>query len=251
MRARAEDSSKRNIRFGDIHDFKIAGGQDAANRFSRIASITVAGQVFGTPESLAGQDHYGFVAEQIGALSNGGKIFVLNTARNTDGRILGRTGDATLHEIGAAFPVSPSPTNSAKLANATTVTYDDADGDHVTVTLSKPLLSAGNVSSDDRCERGLISMVDQSIQKLPIARRSGNDDRVAEAFNNIGQRAGGHRSPQHMPVAHLYLLLPTTLCARRSFFRFGDELNCRFDRCCTAHGPLAWAWVGDFQQVRT
>jgi hypothetical protein len=54
------------------------------------------------------------------------------------------------------------------------------------------------VSAHDRCERGLISMVDQSIQKLSIARRSGNDNRAAEAFNNIGQLAGGHRSPQHV-----------------------------------------------------
>jgi hypothetical protein len=90
---------------------------------------------------------FGFVSEEIGVLKIGGVTLALQTGRNNDGRVLSPTGDLRLHEIDAAFLAAALATTSAKLVNATTVTYDDIDGDHVTVRLSKPLLTAGNVNT--------------------------------------------------------------------------------------------------------
>lgn len=64
--------------YGDANDAKLigAGVRDQANHFSKIASITIAGQVLGTP--TAG-DNFGFVAQQIGSVKVGGTMVPLTT----------------------------------------------------------------------------------------------------------------------------------------------------------------------------
>jgi hypothetical protein len=157
-----------NVNFGDLHDHKITGGTDSPGIISTIGRITIAGQVFGTPKSLAAGDRFGFVAEQIGALKIGAAAFTLKAAPNTDGLLLGRTGDIALHEIGAAFAVAPLATASAKLVNATTVTYDDVDGDHVTVKFSQPVLNAGNVNTVFKFNTGMVNDGVPARQQLQL-----------------------------------------------------------------------------------
>ena len=157
------------INYGDAHDVKILGGNAAIQ--SRIGSITIAGHVFGTPESFRPDDSFGFVAEQIGALKVAGRTFTLNSGAGNDGftiarRIDGILDDATLHEIGAGIGFSIAANSSAKLVNASTVTYQDADGDKVTVKLSKPLLTAANVNNVFRFDAGLVDDGMPRLQQL-------------------------------------------------------------------------------------
>lgn len=154
--------------FGDLHDSKIAEAGESAAVTSRIASITIGGQVFGTPVSFSDTDRFGFVAEQIGALKVGGATFVLDPAPRADAFFVGSTGDATLSELGPLFAVAPLPITSAKLVNAMTVTYDDIDGDHVTVKLSKPLLTAGNVNTVFTFDTGLVNDGVNARQQLQL-----------------------------------------------------------------------------------
>src|SRR5262249_6284882 len=51
-----------NVSFGDLHDHKITGGTDSPSIVSQVGSITITGQVFGTPLSLGAGERYGFVA---------------------------------------------------------------------------------------------------------------------------------------------------------------------------------------------
>jgi hypothetical protein len=157
-----------NVNFGDIHDHKITGGTDSPGTLSQIGRIRIAGQVFGTPKSLAAGDRFGFVAEQVGALAIGGAAFPLKAAPNADGLLLGRTGDMALHEIDAAFAVAPLATASAKVVNATTVTYDDIDSDHVTVKFSQPVLNAGNVNTVFQFDTGLVNDGVPARQQLQL-----------------------------------------------------------------------------------
>lgn len=81
--------------YGDANDIKPSGAavRDQANHFSKIASITIAGQVLGT--STAG-DNFGFVAQQIGSVHVGGTVIPLS---------------AGLRQIATdvAFEIVPSP----------------------------------------------------------------------------------------------------------------------------------------------
>jgi hypothetical protein len=79
--------------FGTGDDVKLSGGgvRDNGDISSRIASITVKGQVLGTPAAVAAGDGYGIVAEQIGGLKIGAAKFPLTTA--VDVIPLGITGD--------------------------------------------------------------------------------------------------------------------------------------------------------------
>src|SRR5205823_12265643 len=98
----------------------------------------------------------GFVAEKVGALSIGGAAVALHAVPNNDGLVLGRTKNMRLHEIDAAFATTQVAPGSAKRINASTVAYTDIDGDHVTVTLSKPLLTAGNVNNVFEFDTGMV-----------------------------------------------------------------------------------------------
>ncbi|MGB8169936.1 MAG: hypothetical protein WCF18_20705 [Chthoniobacteraceae bacterium] len=157
-----------NQRFGDLHDTKIIEVGESAAIVSRIGGIKIGGQVFGTPGSFSTADRFGFVAEQIGALKIGGATFALDPAPRADAFFVGSTGDATLSEVGPLFAVAPLPTGSAKLINATTVTYEDVDGDRVTVKLSKPLLTAGNVNTVFTFDTGLVDDGVNARQQLQL-----------------------------------------------------------------------------------
>ena len=84
-----------NVNFGDSHDF--SSGSGSAGIIAKIASITIAGQVFGTPNSTSSTDHFGFVAEQIGAVKIGGNAIALTAG--PDNLAVGETSDMTVHEV--------------------------------------------------------------------------------------------------------------------------------------------------------
>ena len=65
------------------------------NILAKIASITIAGQVFGTPASVSTTDHFGFAAQQIGAVKIGGNTIVL--AANP--QPVGETTDVATHKV--------------------------------------------------------------------------------------------------------------------------------------------------------
>jgi len=79
-----------NVNFGDIHDVEFGLGS-----ITRIASIVIGGQVQGT---VSGNDHFGFVAGEIGSLRIAGALIRLTA--NIENRALGVTGDVNLHELG-------------------------------------------------------------------------------------------------------------------------------------------------------
>jgi hypothetical protein len=64
-------------KFGTLDDVKIVNGPNSAAINSRIASIVIKGQAVGSLPGLSNVDHFGFVAQEIGALSIGGVKFAL------------------------------------------------------------------------------------------------------------------------------------------------------------------------------
>ncbi len=91
--------------FGNGDDAKISGPgtTNDPNFHSKIASIVIKGQAFGTVTS---GDHFGFVAQEIGALTIGVVKFPLTVLpfnddlTATDPRLLiGPTGDLRVHEV--------------------------------------------------------------------------------------------------------------------------------------------------------
>lgn len=78
--------------FGTADDAAISAGAPVA---SRIASIVIGGQAYGT---FGGTDGYGFVAQQIGALRVGGTVFKL-AKTTSDDVLVGPTNDLRLHEV--------------------------------------------------------------------------------------------------------------------------------------------------------
>jgi hypothetical protein len=84
-----------NTNFGDLNDASIGAG--SASITATIASITIKGQVFGTPDSLNADDHFGFVAEQLGKVKVGGNLVTLPT--NTTPLPIGETADFNIHVI--------------------------------------------------------------------------------------------------------------------------------------------------------
>ena len=88
-------------KFGTGDDTKIsgAGTKDVANVFSKITSTVIGGQVLGT---VAGADHFGFVAENIGSFKVKGGIttFPRIAGNGNDDRLLSLfTNDLRLNEI--------------------------------------------------------------------------------------------------------------------------------------------------------
>ena len=87
--------------YGDANDVKLSGAgvRDQANHFSKIASITIAGQVLGT---AAAGDNFGFVAQQIGSVQVGGTVIPLTPASGKSRRM---------------WPSKSSPRHSATLSD--------------------------------------------------------------------------------------------------------------------------------------
>ena len=93
--AGAKNAASGNTNFGNGSDASIGAG--SAGIVAKIASITIAGQVFGTPKSVSTTDHFGFVAQQIGAVKIGGNSIVLTAG--LDNLAVGETSDMTVHEV--------------------------------------------------------------------------------------------------------------------------------------------------------
>jgi hypothetical protein len=89
--------------FGNAGDAKIAGAgtQDLASHVSKIGKVTIKGEAYGTPAGMAGADHYGFVAQELGSLVVGGRKFTFTTGAGTDttGLAVGLTGDLRAAEV--------------------------------------------------------------------------------------------------------------------------------------------------------
>jgi hypothetical protein len=85
-------------RIGTNDDVNLSGAgvKDNPNLHSIIGSITIGGQVAGT---AGGTDHFGFVADEIAALSVDGTVYNLNPGPYNDDIPLGSTDDFDAHEI--------------------------------------------------------------------------------------------------------------------------------------------------------
>jgi hypothetical protein len=85
--------------FGDGSDVKLSGAgvTDNPGIISKIASVTIGGEVFGTPASFSITDSYAFVAESIGAFRVGG-VSIAIPAGNTL-LAVGETGDVAISVI--------------------------------------------------------------------------------------------------------------------------------------------------------
>jgi hypothetical protein len=83
--------------FGTSDDAKISGGSTGI--LATIARVVIGGNVVGTPASVNATDHFGFVAEDIGAFSVDGQTLHLHAGPHNDDLALGTTGDVTLLEV--------------------------------------------------------------------------------------------------------------------------------------------------------
>jgi hypothetical protein len=86
-----------NVNYGDSHDSSIGAGNP--DIIAKIASIFIGGQVLGTPNSSSTTDHYGFVAQQLGAIKVGGTTVALAAGASNDNHIVGETTDLNVHEV--------------------------------------------------------------------------------------------------------------------------------------------------------
>ena len=96
--AGAQNSSPVNANFGDNNDVPIPSNS-TINALSAIASITINGTVSGTDSTTNAADHFGIVAQQIGALTVHGTQIHLTPGPSNDDIPLGNTGDFNVHEI--------------------------------------------------------------------------------------------------------------------------------------------------------
>jgi hypothetical protein len=81
--------------FGNASDASIGGG--AAGVLSKIASITIGGQVYGTPDSVNATDNFGFVAQAISSVKIGG--YAITVPMNGTPLNVGETTDVDIHII--------------------------------------------------------------------------------------------------------------------------------------------------------
>ena len=83
--------------FGTATDTEIGGPDTPEDRIATITSIAIGGQAMGT---VAGGDHYGFVAERVGSLTVGGTAIPLHAGPSNDGPTnVGSTGDLSVFEV--------------------------------------------------------------------------------------------------------------------------------------------------------
>ena len=159
-----------NVHFGNFLDAKMTVG-DTPGILSRIASVTIGGQVFGSPQAIRGGDSFGFVAQEIGALKIAGQSFTLQPGQQNDGfpiarRLDGIGSDTTLHEITPAIGSTLSVGIPSVRVNASTVTYTDSDGDRVTLKFSKPLLTDANVNNVVHFDFGMVGDGGAALRQL-------------------------------------------------------------------------------------
>jgi hypothetical protein len=90
-----------DAKFGTADDAKAGIAPDNAQINSRIASIVIKGQAVGSLPVVSNTDHFGFVAQEIGALSIGGVKFTLTagTATRDVIELSPFTTDLTVREI--------------------------------------------------------------------------------------------------------------------------------------------------------
>ncbi len=85
--------------YGNDDDVKMSGGgvKDVPTAFSKIASLTIGGQAYGT---VGGTDHYGIVAENVGSLKvkGGATTFSIVTGNGNDDFLVGLLGDFKVNE---------------------------------------------------------------------------------------------------------------------------------------------------------
>jgi hypothetical protein len=84
--------------FGDTGDARMTGVgiKDDSLVVSKIARLTVGGQVLGT---IGGADHYGIVAEVIGPVTVGGTLIPTTPGPSNDDFFVGITGDFAVNEV--------------------------------------------------------------------------------------------------------------------------------------------------------
>jgi hypothetical protein len=84
--------------YGDADDAKMtgAGVRDSGSIVSKIVRLTVGGSVLGT---FGGADHFGVVAEWIGAVKVGGATLPVFAGTDNDDFAVGPTGDFAVNEI--------------------------------------------------------------------------------------------------------------------------------------------------------
>jgi hypothetical protein len=84
--------------FGDGDDARLSGAgvTDDPGLSSRIAGVTIGGQVLGT---AGGADHFGIVAEEVTAVSVGGVALALSAGPHNDDLAVGPTGDVAVREL--------------------------------------------------------------------------------------------------------------------------------------------------------
>jgi hypothetical protein len=90
-------SNADNVNFGNINDVKMSGMvKDDSLVSSRIASLTIGGQVMGT---IGPFDHFGIVAENVGAVRIGGTLLGLAVGKSNDDFLVGITGNLRVNEV--------------------------------------------------------------------------------------------------------------------------------------------------------
>jgi hypothetical protein len=87
--------------FGDGDDARIggAGVKDDLAVSSAIVSLTVGGQVMGTPAAVNGADHFGVVAETVGLVKVGGATLPTTAGLGNDDFFIGATADFKVNEL--------------------------------------------------------------------------------------------------------------------------------------------------------
>jgi hypothetical protein len=87
-----------DAKYGTADDVKVAGAgvKDVAGLSSKITSLTIGGQAYGSPSIL---DHFGIVAENVGSLKVGGTVMTLFAGNGNDDFAIGLFPDFRLNEV--------------------------------------------------------------------------------------------------------------------------------------------------------
>lgn len=87
-----------DAKYGTADDVKVSGAgvKDVAGLSSKITSLTIGGQAYGSPSVL---DHFGIVAENVGSLKVGGTVLTLFAGNGNDDFAIGLFPDFRVNEI--------------------------------------------------------------------------------------------------------------------------------------------------------
>ena len=91
------DAATDNVSFGDSHDVSIAAGSDGI--VAKIARVTIKSLSASPTAPGTLTVHFGFVAEEIGAIKIGGKAVALTSGPSHDNVALGDDTDLSVHEV--------------------------------------------------------------------------------------------------------------------------------------------------------